>query len=707
MLERRQLLSVTIDDVGLHYRTAPQHVYYQFNQPVTGEFTADDIVIDHLTTNTAIDRASLELAYDSSEDLYSLSFPGHSNQGVTGMIPDGNFDSIVSELGVPGMVSEHRFSFFFLIADANRDRAVSSSDNAIFEANFMQSNRKFHQGDFNLDGVVNLDDWTILSANFGRQMPEPLTEANSMQAAALSSSTIRLTWTAPGAGTPDGYRIFRSLDGTNFTLLAEVNNSTLSYDDPGLNGGTKYWYRVRPFTNADGNGATTNKVSAVTVLPAPTNVVATAISDTSIAVSWTNNATAQVGFNIYRSESGLANTWTLAGWAEATAESFIDFDLEPNTTYYYYVQAIGSDEDSLPSLVASATTHEGPLGSPTNVSASGISTSTATVAWEYEDSRVDGFRIFGIAPDGTQTVLANNIPANARQRQLSGLRDGWAYNVFVQAFDTGSAQIADSGLESFTTVLPSPTGLAAETPPQDTEITLNWTNAAAYEPGEVGFEVFISEDGYSFGYLATIDPGDAPTYTATDLSTGTGFGFQVFAFRADVSSSAAQIAAATNLPAPSGFSASAANAREVNLSWSDESETEDRFAIQYWKVNDPYNTFVTFAPENATGYTIVGLEPETEYSFEIRAGFQWNGQQVTSAVAEAGATTTDTDECPPDRAPPAGLVPSGTVYAVPCYLPSPIPEGSGWMSAFSRCPGGGGGNPFGDPPPPWPPDTCL
>ncbi len=349
MLEPRQLLSTTIDDAGLHYRTAPQHIYYQFNQPITGEFTADDIVIDHLTTNTTLDRANLELTYDSNEELYSLSFPGHSNQGMTGMIPDGNFDSIISELGVPGLLSEHRFSFFFLIADANHDRAVSLNDSTALEANLFQSNKKFHQGDFNLDGTVDLADWTILQANFGRQMPEPLTEANSMQAAALSSSVIRRTWTAPATGTPDGYRIFRSMDGTNFTLLAEVNNSTLSYDDPDLNDGSKYWYRVRPFTNAYGNGVTTNKVSAVTVLEAPSELVALPEDAGTVRLTWTDNSQSETEFELYGSFDGGAYTLVQTVGANTSAATV---SISADSEVAFYLRAIaGGHAHSAPTTV--------------------------------------------------------------------------------------------------------------------------------------------------------------------------------------------------------------------------------------------------------------------------------------------------------------------------------------------------------------------
>ncbi len=56
----------------------------------------------------------------------------------------------------------------YLPADANLDGNVDLNDFTVLAASFGQNNRLWVQGDYTLDGVINLDDFTALAANFGR-----------------------------------------------------------------------------------------------------------------------------------------------------------------------------------------------------------------------------------------------------------------------------------------------------------------------------------------------------------------------------------------------------------------------------------------------------------------------------------------------------------------------------------------------------------
>jgi hypothetical protein len=67
-----------------------------------------------------------------------------------------------------------------------------------------------------------------------------------LKAAAASNNTIVLSWNdMPIVET--GYRIERSNDGVNFSLLDEIDPNVLTYTDEGLTPGVTYTYRVRCF----------------------------------------------------------------------------------------------------------------------------------------------------------------------------------------------------------------------------------------------------------------------------------------------------------------------------------------------------------------------------------------------------------------------------------------------------------------------------
>jgi chitodextrinase len=175
----------------------------------------------------------------------------------------------------------------------------------------------------------------------------PTIPAN-LQATVVSSSEIRLTWTA---STDDvgvsGYRIYR--DGS---LIA--TSTGLIYSDTGLSAATSYIYRVAAFDSA---GNASSQTAALTVNTGdttpptvPAGVNATAVSSSRIDLSWTASTdnVAVASYRIYRNSALLATV---------TGTSYSDTGLAASTAYTYNVSAVdGTGNASAQSTDASATT---------------------------------------------------------------------------------------------------------------------------------------------------------------------------------------------------------------------------------------------------------------------------------------------------------------------------------------------------------------
>jgi hypothetical protein len=86
--------------------------------------------------------------------------------------------------------------------------------------------------------------------------------------------------------------------------------------------------------------------------PAPTGLTASPVSSTQISLSWTASSGAS-GYKIQRSLDGSTG-WIQVG--TSTTPSFTDAGLSPSTHYFYRVAATNGIDDSIPSIVASATT---------------------------------------------------------------------------------------------------------------------------------------------------------------------------------------------------------------------------------------------------------------------------------------------------------------------------------------------------------------
>jgi large repetitive protein len=90
-----------------------------------------------------------------------------------------------------------------------------------------------------------------------------------------------------------------------------------------------------------GNALTNATTTAPPTAPAqPTNLVATPQSKTSVGVSWTDNATNETKYELFRSV-GNNTSYILYATLPTATTSFNDTGLFPNVIYYYKVRAVG------------------------------------------------------------------------------------------------------------------------------------------------------------------------------------------------------------------------------------------------------------------------------------------------------------------------------------------------------------------------------
>lgn len=190
-----------------------------------------------------------------------------------------------------------------------------------------------------------------------------------LQAMAVASSKINLSWTAPannGGSAITGYQIERSTDaGSTWSTINENTDSTsTTYSDTGLNSNTSYTYRVSAInsigTSSPSNTASATTPSDVTVPSSPTEFAADAISSSQINLSWTaptnDGGSAITGYDVERSVDN-GNTWyTVVSNTASDNTAYNDTGLSQGTIYTYRVSAINAIGTGSPSNIASATT---------------------------------------------------------------------------------------------------------------------------------------------------------------------------------------------------------------------------------------------------------------------------------------------------------------------------------------------------------------
>jgi chitodextrinase len=182
-----------------------------------------------------------------------------------------------------------------------------------------------------------------------------------LQATAISTSRIDLTWSAStdtGGSGLASYRVFRN---GGATAIATV--TTTSYSDTGLAASTQYTYTVRAVDGASNVSADSNSASATTQTPqapdtlppsVPQNVVATAVGATRIDLTWNastdTGGSGLAGYRIFR-DGGTTPIATV------TTTSYSNTGLTANTGYSYQVRAYdNASNESVSSTAATATT---------------------------------------------------------------------------------------------------------------------------------------------------------------------------------------------------------------------------------------------------------------------------------------------------------------------------------------------------------------
>ncbi len=482
-------------------------------------------------------------------------------------------------------------------------------------------------------GWGNLDAAAAVGSLLGVVVPQPtpmagLDAPTNVTAAAVSSSRIDITW-ADNATAEAGYKLERSTDGVNFTLLASLPANRTSYSNTNLPASTTYYYRVMAYNGPD-SSAYGGPVSATTqpAPAAPSGLTATALSSSKIRLNWVDNATNEAGFWIERSTNGqLFSAIAIVG---ANSTSFALTNLPASTTYWFRVRAYEGPNYSAYSNTASATTQAAPAA-PTNLTATAVSSALVNLAWTDNATNEAGFKVER-STDGVNFTQVATPVANATTYASTGLAPGTAYTFRVRAYD-GPNNSAYSNVASATTqVAPAaPTNLTA-TAVSSSRIDLAWTDNAT---NEAGFKVERSTDGVNFSQIATL-VANTTTYASTGLAGGTAYTFRVRAYDGTNYSAYSNTASATTAPspgAPTNLSAAALSSSRIQLAWTDNSSNEAGFWIER-STNGSTFSPIAIAGVNATSYTVTNLTSSTTYWFRVRAYESTNYSAYTN-VAQA------------------------------------------------------------------------
>ena len=162
----------------------------------------------------------------------------------------------------------------------------------------------------------------------------PPTTPSDFSAIVDDTGSVSLSWAASTDNIGvTGYTIYR-----DDVALITLSETDLSYLDTTVNQGTTYNYTIDSFDLA-GNRSEKSNVLQVEILDnqapsTPTEFIATSISSTEVALSWSlaSDNVRIAGYNIYRDGVILSTI-------DSTQSSYTDFSITPNVEYIYTLDA--------------------------------------------------------------------------------------------------------------------------------------------------------------------------------------------------------------------------------------------------------------------------------------------------------------------------------------------------------------------------------
>jgi hypothetical protein len=169
-------------------------------------------------------------------------------------------------------------------------------------------------------------------------------------------TSVTLTWT-DNADDESQFNIERSPDGTTYTQIGTVSANVTTYSDTTVAAQTTYYYRVRAYNSA-GYSSYSNVASVTTPqctgsAPAAPTLLTPTRGQTYLTYKWTDNATTETGYRVYRGTT--STNLTLRATLAANTTQYTDSGLSRRTRYYYKICAYNSYGEGC-SAVSSATT---------------------------------------------------------------------------------------------------------------------------------------------------------------------------------------------------------------------------------------------------------------------------------------------------------------------------------------------------------------
>jgi chitodextrinase len=342
-----------------------------------------------------------------------------------------------------------------------------------------------------------------------------------------TSTAINLSWN--DVSNENGYQIYKSTNGSSYSLLIDLAANNTSYSDNSVSEGITYYYYILAY-NDEGNSNNSNIVSGelnsgstgtgISVSEALAQSEGTDLTVDGIVTESFNGIYALIMQDIdgtetivvkleadQRDEWSPENNPSVVGMTIEVVGTRDSYSSQPSIEYVSSITEIGGTTPDTEAPTA-----------PTSLIVSNISQNSLDLSW---NASTDNIGVTGYDVYQGASIISNTTSTSY---SVSGLTANTSYSFYIKAKDAAGNVSAASNttnattLEDIDTEAPTaPTSLIASNITQNT-IDLSW-NASSDNVGVTGYDVY--EGG---SYLSSTT---ATSYDVSGLTANTTYSFYV------------------------------------------------------------------------------------------------------------------------------------------------------------------------------------
>jgi hypothetical protein len=176
------------------------------------------------------------------------------------------------------------------------------------------------------------------------------TAPSGLTAARLSNTSISLSWT-DNSNNEAGFKIIRGPRDFSqpFVVAATLEAGVTTYTDTGLTPETPYAYLVYAYNTLGNSGYSNYAFASTSTTPipaAPSSLKGSALSKTSIKLTWKDNSSNETGFVIMRGLADFSQPFVTVAKLGANVKTYTDTGLTKDTKYAYLIYAYNNGGNS-------------------------------------------------------------------------------------------------------------------------------------------------------------------------------------------------------------------------------------------------------------------------------------------------------------------------------------------------------------------------